>query len=97
MTTRCPKCGREIEADDDWIGSGVECPHCNKEITLPPGITTCPSCRADVSTEAASCPHCGHQFRELGSINTKDPVHVIGIILIVIIVLSILFYILQFV
>jgi len=51
----------------------------------------CPSCGSDVSSEAVSCPKCGHPLRSTGSsINTKDPVHVIGIILAVIILLGLI-------
>jgi hypothetical protein len=31
---------------------------------LPLGMTNCPACARPISTEAASCPGCGHPFRE---------------------------------
>jgi hypothetical protein len=37
-----------------------------------------------VSSEAAACPQCGHQFKAAGGINLKDPIHVIGILLAVV-------------
>lgn len=57
-------------------------------------LTKCPSCRTDVSTEAAACPKCGHQFRYAGGINLKDPVHVIGLIICALIVIGVVWYIL---
>lgn len=48
-------------------------------------MTICPTCSNDVSTEAASCPKCGHQFKSAGGINLSDPVHMIGVVLVVII------------
>lgn len=41
-------------------------------------LTKCPSCGREVSTEAVSCPNCGHQFKYAGGINLKDPVHIVG-------------------
>ena len=44
------------------------------------GMTKCPTCSRDVSTEAAACPSCGHQFKSAGGINLRDPVHFIGVV-----------------
>ena len=57
-------------------------------------LIKCPECGLEVSSEAASCPKCGHPLkaRPSGGINTKDPVHVIGIVLVVIIFLGFLVY-----
>ena len=44
-------------------------------------LTKCPSCQADVSTKAVACPKCGHQFKYAGRINLKDPVHIVGVII----------------
>lgn len=38
-------------------------------------MTGCPTCGAAVSTEAVSCPKCGHQFKAPGGFSMKDPVH----------------------
>ena len=46
-------------------------------------LSKCPSCSREVSSKAASCPHCGHQFKAPGGINLRDPVHLIGIVIIV--------------
>ncbi len=51
-------------------------------------LIPCPSCKSRVSKQAASCPHCGHQFKASGSINLSDPVHVIGVILAIIIAIG---------
>jgi len=57
-------------------------------------LTKCPSCRSDVSTEAAACPKCGHQFKYAGGINLKDPVHVIGLIITALLAVGVVWYIL---
>ena len=56
-------------------------------------LINCPSCSAEVSTEAASCPKCGHQFKSAGGINLSDPVHLIGVIICVVMVLAAIAYI----
>jgi predicted amidophosphoribosyltransferase len=35
-------------------------------------LTKCPSCDNEVSTKAAACPKCGHQFKTPGGFNIKD-------------------------
>ena len=45
-------------------------------------LSKCPSCSNAVSTEAAACPKCGHQFKSAGGINPKDPVHIIGLLIV---------------
>jgi len=47
----------------------------------------CPSCANQVSRNAVSCPQCGHVFKQSGGINLSDPVHVVGLIVCVIILL----------
>ena len=58
-------------------------------------LIKCPSCNKDVSTKAASCPHCGHQFKSAGGINLKDPVHVLGVIAVIVIILGVILYIMS--
>jgi len=53
----------------------------------------CPTCEADISTEAVACPKCGHQLKSPSGINMQDPVHVIGVILAILFLLGILVYI----
>jgi uncharacterized paraquat-inducible protein A len=52
-------------------------------------LIKCPECGTEVSSEAAACPKCGHPLRAKpsGGINMKDPVHVIGVVLVIIILL----------
>lgn len=49
-------------------------------------LRPCPACSNEVSLEAAACPKCGHQFKAAGGISLSDPVHVLGIVLVVIVV-----------
>jgi len=53
-------------------------------------LIKCPECGTDVSDAAAACPKCGHPLKATpaGGINSRDPVHVIGVILVVVIVLA---------
>ena len=57
-------------------------------------LMQCPECGTDVSSEAAACPKCGHPLRATpaGGINPRDPVHVIGIILVVIVLIGIIVF-----
>lgn len=32
----CPHCGQEIECDELWTGHDIQCPTCQKELTVPP-------------------------------------------------------------
>jgi len=55
-----------------------------------PTLVKCPACGRDVSDAATSCPHCGQPLRQqmtpaAGGINMSDPVHVIGVVVAVII------------
>lgn len=58
-------------------------------------LIKCPICQADVSSNAPACPKCGEPIKSSvekanGAINMKDPVHIIGVILVVIIVLGVI-------
>ena len=44
-------------------------------------IIKCPACSCEVSSQAAACPQCGHLFKSAGAINLRDPVHLVGIAL----------------
>ncbi len=54
-------------------------------------LVKCPECEADVSSEAAACPKCGRPMKATpaGGINPRDPVHVLGIIIAVLVGLGI--------
>jgi hypothetical protein len=32
----CPHCGQDIECDELWTGHDIQCPTCQKELTVPP-------------------------------------------------------------
>ena len=46
----------------------------------PPKLIACPSCKSEVSREAAACPKCGHAFKSAGAFSTNDPVHMLAAI-----------------
>ena len=52
-------------------------------------LRTCPACGRDVSIRAPACPHCGEPFKlaaaNPGGINMRDPVHVAGVVIAVIV------------
>ncbi len=52
-------------------------------------LIKCHECGTEVSSEAAACPKCGHPLKAKpsGGINMQDPVHAIGVVLVVIILL----------
>lgn len=57
-------------------------------------LVTCEACGKEISAAAASCPGCGHprqvvDAREPGAINMGDPVHFVGIILVLLFVIGI--------
>jgi predicted amidophosphoribosyltransferase len=55
---------------------------------------SCPTCQNQVSVTATSCPKCGHTFKQAGGVNLKDPVHIAGLIVCVIIIVLVVIYIL---
>jgi len=48
----------------------------------------CPSCKQSVSKKAKACPHCGHAFKPDNQMSLKDPVHLIGALLIFLLVVA---------
>jgi predicted amidophosphoribosyltransferase len=50
----------------------------------------CPSCKQSVSKKAKACPHCGHAFKPDNQMSLKDPVHLIGAVLVAAFVLALL-------
>lgn len=54
-------------------------------------LKQCPDCGKDVSTDAVSCPNCGKPFKAantISGINMQDPVHIIGVILCILMLIS---------
>ena len=47
-----------------------------------------------MSTQAALCPKCAHQFKTPGSVNLNDPVHLVGLVIVVLFVVGVGGYIL---
>jgi predicted amidophosphoribosyltransferase len=77
-------------AEGPRAGSECRAPG-HRGFTIPPHslmarLTRCPSCNHEVSSQAGACPQCGHQFKSAGSINLRDPVHFIGVLIAVLMV-----------
>ena len=58
-------------------------------------LIQCPTCGKKVSSNAATCPDCGEiinaqMTKPAGAINLKDPVHVVGVGLAILIVIGII-------
>ena len=59
-------------------------------------LINCPACEKEVSPNAVTCPNCGEPLKDeptktIGSINPKDPVHFVGIVIAVAIVIWLLY------
>ena len=59
-------------------------------------LIKCPACQAEISPNAPACPKCGEPIKSSvekaqgGAINMKDPVHLVGIVLVIIIVIGVI-------
>ena len=42
-------------------------------------LIKCPKCNGEAPTDAATCPHCGHQLHF--GINLKNPAYFIGLLI----------------
>jgi DNA-directed RNA polymerase subunit M/transcription elongation factor TFIIS len=73
---RCPQCKGNLVVDEKGAGVQVNCPECQAKITIPvsepssepdqPAIPLkkkCPSCSANVDSEAVFCSHCGANLK----------------------------------
>lgn len=61
-------------------------------------LITCPACGKPVSKNAPACPSCGEPIKSSvekasGAINIKDPIHIIGILIAILMVVGIVLYI----
>ena len=59
-------------------------------------LIKCPACKKDVSSNAPSCLGCGEPIKSSvekasGAVNPKDPVHFIGLIAVVLMILFFIF------
>ena len=63
-------------------------------------LIDCPCCGNEVSPNASSCPDCGEPIKGLaavsgGGINLKDPVHFVGVLIVVLFSLAIVSYVMN--
>jgi uncharacterized paraquat-inducible protein A len=57
-------------------------------------LIECPTCKKQVSSEAATCPNCGHVLHRQNapnSFNLTDPVHLIAVVLFLVIAAIVVF------
>ncbi len=87
----CPTCKRAVLAPGKArmkIRSGVV----SQQRSVPTtNLRQCPACSKMVSRNASACPDCGEPFSEVarvphGAINMRDPIHVLGIIVVIVII-----------
>jgi len=107
QTIQCPHCGIDTVLfipgiETSLFGSAKQPPKSEpafnsvRSFTGNPGMfQTCPTCASRISITANSCPKCGHVFKYAGGVNLKDPVHVIGLGICVLIVVLVVIYILS--
>ncbi len=68
----CPKCGEEVDLEDEEPGDEIECGACNHKFTIPDDVE-CPECEvvfeavdkngeALAPGDAVACPDCKHAF-----------------------------------
>jgi hypothetical protein len=66
-------------------------------------LIPCPECKTEVSSAAAACPKCGHPIaapttpppqpqRVVGAIDMRDPVHVVGVVIAVVMLIAIVIW-----
>jgi predicted amidophosphoribosyltransferase len=58
-------------------------------------LRSCPCCKGQVSSDAPSCPSCGHPFKKadvIGGIRLSDPVHFVGVVLCVLVAAGVALY-----
>jgi hypothetical protein len=67
----CPMCNQQLEAPDEYAGQVIECPACQKEITVP-GVepveqkvsgTKCPECGGALEEGVVLCIKCGFHLK----------------------------------
>ena len=70
ITTKCPHCNAELDAQENWVGMEVECPACQKSFTveknIPPKLELQPiQTNVQQSSEnTKNCPFCGGVIKE---------------------------------
>jgi DNA-directed RNA polymerase subunit RPC12/RpoP len=76
----CSACGQVLDAPAEYAGAVVECPNCQKEITVPaagqapdPAGTGsgCPECGAEMPADSVLCVACGFH-KKLGKKITTE-------------------------
>lgn len=99
MKILCPKCSAETGVQNK-AGGLIKCDQCGEWCPEPSEfsayltsghpaasslkLNACPSCANQVSPAANSCPKCGHVFHQPGGISLKDPVHIVGLLVCVV-------------
>ncbi len=58
-------------------------------------LISCPTCGKQISSNAISCPNCGELInakmsKPAGAINMKDPVHFVGVVISVLVILGVI-------
>ncbi len=99
QTIQCPHCGLEtvlfIPAMEAAVFGKPQL-QSGSQFTGDPGkFQSCPTCGKQISLTATSCPQCGHTFKYAGGVNLRDPVHVIGLGVCVLMILMAVIYILS--
>ena len=61
--------------------------------TVTDTMQTCPSCVKAISRTAEACPHCGHFFATAGRVKLSNPVHLLGLLICIGIIVAVAAYV----
>ena len=100
----CPTCQSEFfPKPKKTIAAPPSAPRPIKNVVYDPigdasegnsaAFNSCPTCRKEISKTAIACPGCGHVFKQPGAINFKDPVHIVGLIVCLVIIVVVVLHI----
>ena len=67
ISFNCPLCSQQLEAPEEYANQVIECPSCQKEITVPgpaasnkeAAANKCPGCGAALEEGVVLCVQCG--------------------------------------
>lgn len=93
QTVECPHCQMETLLYVPPPPKRQDTPRAQAGRPANPNLIYCPSCKGEVSIHAETCPKCGHTFKSAAFNPAGDPVHLIGLLIIVGFIVCVIIYI----